>query len=406
MAVDRVTRTTEQGWGSRLGGSIKGILVGLVMAVVGVILLFYGEGRAVRRAQALSEGEKSAVSISAAGIDPTFEGRLVHFSARATSEEVLRDPDLGESTDGLKLYRKVEMYQWREHQEQKTEKKLGGGERTITTYTYDKGWEDEEIDASSFEEPDGHQNPSLPIHSATWVAEPIRAGVFELGEAFVSQIDRTRSIEPSSADRPAELAGRGVRLYQGKLYLGADPSRPEVGDVRIAFEEVPELDVSVVGAQRGGRIEPYSTSNEQSLSLLEQEVMPVERMFEQAKAANSALTWLLRAAGFLLLLFGFSLLLRPLRVVADVVPFAGRLVGAGLGVVAFLAAALVSLVTIAVGWIFYRPLLGVSLLLLAGVFAVWLVKRLRARRPPGMPPPPPPHAAPPPLPPLPPPPAP
>jgi len=63
------------------------------------------------------------------------------------------------------------------------------------------------------------------------------------------------------------------------------------------------------------------------------------------------------------------MIFKPLSVVADVVPFIGSIVGMGTGIVAFALSAPLSLVTIAVAWIFYRPILGVALLVVGiGVF--------------------------------------
>jgi len=97
--------------------------------------------------------------------------------------------------------------------------------------------------------------------------------------------------------------------------------------------------------------------------------------------------------------FGFSTILRPLSVLADVLPPVGSLVGAGIGMVSFLLAAIFSLLTIAFAWVFYRPLLGVTLIVVAVVVIVYLVRRARRAKPAvaaNVPPPPPAPAVPPP----------
>jgi hypothetical protein len=62
---------------------------------------------------------------------------------------------------------------------------------------------------------------------------------------------------------------------------------------------------------------------------------------------------------------GFGSVFKPLSVIADVVPFAGRIVEFGAGVVAFSLTLCISLVTIAVGWLSYRPIVAVPLLIIA-----------------------------------------
>jgi len=56
----------------------------------------------------------------------------------------------------------------------------------------------------------------------------------------------------------------------------------------------------------------------------------------------------------------------PLSVIADVVPFIGTIVGAGTSIISFIIALPISLITIAVAWLFFRPVLAIMLLILAG----------------------------------------
>ena len=69
-----------------------------------------------------------------------------------------------------------------------------------------------------------------------------------------------------------------------------------------------------------------------------------------------------------MMFMGLAMFFRPLSVLGDVIPFVGSLIGMGTTIVAFLLAAALSLVTIAVAWIYYRPLLGIGLLVLAVAF--------------------------------------
>jgi hypothetical protein len=62
---------------------------------------------------------------------------------------------------------------------------------------------------------------------------------------------------------------------------------------------------------------------------------------------------------------GTALVFNPLKVLADVLPLAGRIVGAGTGFIAFLLSAVSATTIIALSWLWYRPLLGIALLTLA-----------------------------------------
>ena len=95
-------------------------------------------------------------------------------------------------------------------------------------------------------------------------------------------------------------------------------------------------------------------------------------MFQEEQENNKTFTWILRGVGFLMMAFGLFLVMKPLSVLGDVVPFIGNMVGALLAVIAGFIALGLSLITIAIAWLAYRPLLGVPLLL-GGVAALVLV---------------------------------
>ena len=125
----------------------------------------------------------------------------------------------------------------------------------------------------------------------------------------------------------------------------------------------------------------------------------LDEAFAAAEAANKTMTWILRAVGVFVLFIGFAAIFKPLSVLADVIPFIGNLVEKGTGLISFGLALMLGLLTIAVGWIFYRPLLGIGLLVAVIVVAVLLFRRGKKGKPaatgtaaPPPPPPPPPPA--------------
>ena len=77
--------------------------------------------------------------------------------------------------------------------------------------------------------------------------------------------------------------------------------------------------------------------------------------------------------------FGLSMVLKPLSVLADVLPILGDIVEMGAGLVAGLLALACALVTIAIAWIFYRPVVGIVLLAIAAFF-IWKLYQKRAAK--------------------------
>ena len=379
MSADRYVEVTRQSWFSRLGGAIKGVLVGAVLFAVAFPLLFWNEGRAVTRFKTLKEGGGLVVSVAADRVDAANAGRLVHVSGKADTAATLADPVFGVSAPALKLKRAVEMYQWQENVKSETKKKTGGSAETVKTYTYRKAWSSSLHRSSDFKQPGDHQNPEAFAYASTLLtADSVTLGAFRLSPALVGMIGNFTPL-PVSADslQPEGAAGKAI-MHDGGFYLGANPSEPKVGDLRITFEVARPTEVSVIAKQAGESFEPYLTQAGGTIELLELGAVPAAAMIQKAQESNRLLTWLLRLAGFLLMLIGLNMVFKPLSVLADVLPFLGSLVAAGTGLIAFLLAALFSLVTIAVAWLVYRPLFGAALLAVAVLLVVAVVKKLKA----------------------------
>lgn len=363
MQGDSFTEVTSEGWFSRIGKSFKGLLAGIVMFFVAFPILWMNEGRAVQAAKSLEEGRGQVVSIEAASVDPENEGKLVHLNGEATTTETLSDPLLGLSEQVLRLSRKVEMYQWIEQQESKTRKKLGGGKETTTTYTYKQIWSSRVEDSSRFKRPAGHANPPrMAYPSTTSVAKSVTLGAFKLTPALVGRISAEEAV---ALDAVPEALKDEAQLVQGGLYVGTNPDSPAVGDLRIAVTKTPPTVVSVVSRQVRDTFEPYQAEAGDAIEMLEVGTVSADSMFTSAEKANAVLTWILRLAGFLVMAFGIAMLFGPIVAIADVLPILGTLIGIGAAVFAGVVALSLSLLTIALAWLFYRPLIGIPLLVLA-----------------------------------------
>jgi len=371
------TEVSRQSWFSRIGGAIKGVFVGLLLLVIALPLLFWNEGRAVHRYKTLKEGASEVISIQADSVDNAHAGKLVHVSGSAETDSILRDSVFEISVNAIHLKRSVEMYQWKENVRSETRNKVGGGTETTKTYTYEKVWRDNLIKSGGFKEA-GHDNPAtMPFESQTYTADDVRLGAFKLSPSLVRRIGNYQKLEiDQDFSLPDDLVER-VKIHGAGLYVGTNPMSPSIGDVRITFEVAYPTDISIVAKQTGNSFEAYSPPKSGgSIELLELGIVSSEEMFESAQASNRMTTWLLRLAGFLLLFIGLGLIFHPFKVMGDVLPIMGKIIGAGTGLIAFLLASVLSFVVIAIAWITYRPLLGVPLLLIAVALSVLIVKKL------------------------------
>ncbi len=392
--MDRSNRTvSRRSWGDRLRGSFRGIVLGLVCLAIASWFLFWNEGRAVKRYRALEEGGGAVVSVDSASVEAGNQGKLVHFSAVAQTDEILTDDDFGLSVPALHLERQVEMFQWKEVSQSKTEKKLGGGTETVTEYSYEKAWLSDVVDSSRFQEPDGHENPGYFAYPNRKVsARQVRAGAFRLPARLVDRITNWEPVSVRLDDLPGELRWRS-HPYEGGLFIGRNPAAPAVGDLRVRFRSVPATEVSVVARQTGDSLEPYVAANGEEIQLLRLGAVSAEAMFEGAEQANRTTTWIFRFLGFLAIFFGFSRVFKPLSVMGDVVPFIGNALEKGTTLFSLLLAVGLSAVIIAVAWLYYRPLLALSILALAALSLVGIIRLLKpAPAATATPPPPPPPA--------------
>jgi hypothetical protein len=383
---DVITKTTGTSWFSRVGSAFAGVIIGLILIVGCVGGLFWNEGRAVNTERGLSEGAGLVVEAPADPIDPANDQKLVHVTGMVAVVEPLSDPAFGITATGVSLARNVEMYQWQEESKSESRTKLGGGEETVTTYTYTKVWSAQALDSSGFESPAGHENPAFAVESTRIVAEDATLGAFRLDEAVLNQMDGGQPVPLSDEDLVAVQAAMddtaAITISANQIVIAENPTVPVVGDVRIGYEITPATQTSVVALQNGDGFMPYRTSNGEELLLVSGGDVPASEMFQGAQDANAALTWIIRLVGMVLLMVGFGMVLAPLGVLADVLPLAGTIVRMGTGLIGFVLGMLVGTVAIAVAWLAFRPLLTVAILIIGGIiaFAVYSFGRGRARK--------------------------
>lgn len=372
------TETSHQSWGSRMGGSIKSVLVGVVLFLAAFPLLFWNEGRAVERARQLDQGLGAVVSISPTELVPENEGKLVHVVSPLMSEETLTDMDFKVTTDALELRRTVEMFQVKEIKHTETVERIGGSKETRTTYEYKRIWSERLIDPDGFnqnamrEMKIEERNPKTrPYDNLTTTARVIRAGAFELSPRLKKQLGIATGLvlgEQHHKALPKKMRKR-VKLHDGMFYIARKPAKPRVGDVRVKFQIVePPGEVTIIAQQRGKSFADYPIDGADPLEqVLQRGAVSAEAYFGAEQESNEQLTWILRVVGFLMMSVGLFLIAGPLVTIADLLPVVGDVLAMGAFIVAAVFSLPFTLITIAMGWLFYRPIVAIPLLLFAAV---------------------------------------
>ena len=412
------TETTSVSWFDRLGSSFRGIGTGIVLIIAGTALLWWNEGDFVGTGDALREAQ--AITQELGDIsrpDAAKNGQLVHASGPLATKDMLNDPVFGLSVNAIRLERMVEFYQWVEDAKQEKRQKLGGGEETVTTYTYAARWTPHPADSSQFRDPKArtaHRNSVLvSMENFRAQAANVTLGAYRLPDFLINAVSGATPLTvvlpeethaklnrqlaaamrgetgpaPApqevfpNAPRPAQVAEpQMIHISGGTVLLSASPAAPRIGDVRVTFKETRPGTVSFLAKLSGDTFEQYRASNGKTVSRLSMGTHSLENMYGDAHAANATMTWILRAVGTALVVFGLQTLVAPLSVLVSVIPLLGDIVGAGTGIVSALLGIAWSLVIISIAWLRFRPLIGGAMLAVAGALIALLYVRGRARK--------------------------
>ena len=308
----------------------------------------------------------------------------------------------GVKVNAIKLRRKVEYYQWVEHRRSEKRQKLGGGEETVTTYTYSREWVNHPVDSQSFKQMVGHENKTrIQTEAADWLAPNVTFGAYRFPAFLTRSIGGEKPLDISLTDTQraelqkaffapnASLDASQVVGQQGAsmihtqtntIYVGREPGAPAIGDVRATFFETPAAEVSILAKVNGDTFVPFRASNGNTFSRLSMGTQDMNSMFDAAKSGNATMAWILRGLGLVLCVTGFGMVFAPLKVLADVIPLLGSIVGAGTGLVAGLLGTAWSMVIIAIAWIRFRPVLGACLLGAALVLVILLFVKGRMKK--------------------------
>ena len=401
MAYQEVTTT---GYGTRVGNSFKAIGSGILLFCIGTALLWWNEGRAVKTEKMLDEAGSAYVEMENPNKkDASLEGELICGTALATTEDSLIDKDFGVGAKAIALTRKVEYYQWVEHAQEKREDKLGGKEVTTTTYTYTKEWTSRPVESAQFKDP-AYQNKNMvltTVEEAEQYAENVSWGAYKLNESLIHSIRSNEGLDLAIAedllkqlDKSAQTAyerfygvndsiNKAMAAAENKkdleyvhqagniLYYGRVPGSPEVGDVRVTFEKVVPAKVTVMAVVDGDSFKPFKAKNGKRFQTLVMGKKSGDEIIEAQKEANNMFLWILRIVGILMVIGGLKGIFGFLETILKVVPFIAGIFGWGVGIVCTVIGVVWSLIVIAIAWLFYRPLLGISLLVIAG-FLVWV----------------------------------
>ena len=333
--------------------SFAGVIIGIILFVVGIGLLWWNEGNNVKNIKTVDELRKNYVDVSISPIDSANEGKLVALTGKMTIEDsALVDEVFNVEIKSAKLKRVVEMYQWTETQSEEEGK---------TTYSYEKKWSEGRIDSSEFNESAKHSNPSIEFESTEYKANNIKLGDFSLSSKQINQLPASDALRLDSEKTYKEgYTVNGLYLTNAKSM-----DNPEIGDIRIKFLYANYEDISILAVQKGNSFVDYISKVGKHTNKVLTGTYDGKGIITNIEEGNNFLKWLLRIVGAIAIFLGILSILGPISTIASFVPILGGIVGFTLFLISLLLSLAISLIVIAIAWVFYRPLLGILLLVIS-----------------------------------------
>lgn len=345
-------------------------IFGCILFLIGTIILFWNEGRAVNTILSLEEALDDAVSLNPEEDfdNNIYDGRIIHISGPIILGEPLTEPDYNIQILSVKLKRRVQMFQW---VEETIENNFGGsspiysGPEDDRTYYYTTDWKDNLIDSRSFYRQSKHKNPDkFPIESQIQVADTVTIGKYELGTEVKNKFNKF--IELTSDSRPEDPS---IKLHLGLYYHSNDIFNPEIGDLRILFSFAGmEGEVyTIVGKLDKGKIVPYQTNRMRKILLVYPGEISLTDVFKKEHHAQRLTTWGFRFIGWVLLFFGATCTASLLHYILSRIYLLSSLAPDPLFPVStnIILSMSLALVITSVAWFFHRPWFGTGLLFAA-----------------------------------------
>ena len=208
------------------------------------------------------------------------------------------------------------------------------------------------------------QTPAIPDSVRALLSDSAR-DVLDSLQAVNDSINKAME----AANNKQDLAY--VHQASNVLYFGRVPGAPEVGDVRVTFEKIVPAKVTVMAVVDGDSFKPFKAKNGKRFQTLVMGKKSGDEIIDAEKEANNMILWALRIIGIMIVIGGLKGIFGFIETILKVVPFIAGIFGWGVGIVCTVIGIAWSLIVIAIAWLFYRPLLGIALLVLAG-FLVWV----------------------------------
>ena len=356
-------------------------------------------------AKIIDEGEKECVEVNDGRCIKETEGLLICLHGEISTEDSLIDNVVGVTVPkGIKMVRKVEILQY-------VEEKVHDDE-----FNYKKEWVNDLIDSNNFHE-DIHRNKNeIKSNKSIWnqvfYANEMKIGDYLLNNELKEEMKCEERLNLTENmlnldEIKSKTNKQNIEIHENMLYiLRKDFAKPKIGDIRIHYEylKAPRA-YTVIARQRTNVLEPYYgknverpqvavelSSKESEKSDVENKLIekpqekteskgivktirdfmddsikinwlfegnqPLSQCFEIKMKQEQKITWILRLVGFLCMTFGVYMFFAPLLALTNWIPILGTVIAFIFFLFSLSVGLSLSLLTISIAWLFYRPLIG------------------------------------------------
>lgn len=346
-------------------GIVGRVIVGLLLLFSGILLLWINEQNAFKTSEAISEAKSKYIDVNSSKLDNNNNDKLIATKGELKIPLVgVTDSDFNVQTQSAKLVRKVEMYQWTESCDDEN-----GKEKC----RYEKTWNDELINSNDFSNK-AYQNPSeMPYSNETFLAQDVTVGAYNLDDALLNKLEANKKLTVYNNEITMNLGLKSNDEY----YTNVQNNSPQIGDIRISYTYSDATNVSILAVQNNDTLKPFVSSNEYKIYEIKSGDLTGAEILQSLTNQNNTQKWLIRFMGTILIIVSFILMISPFQFLANFIPIFGTIFGWITSLASIFIGLAISIIIIALSWLFYRPLFSVILFII-GVGIILLMKKFKS----------------------------
>lgn len=340
------------------------IFLGILFLLVGIFVLCMNEQKNIKDYKKLKEVSQKVTVVNPDAIYESNNDKFVKLAGPLELSNPITDSFSNIKVQAVKLYRKVEVYQWNE--------KIKNGNAT-----YEKVWDEALVSSSSFLESEGHENPTeVSYYSELQYPDLVKIGNYILTSDLLNSLDYNAEIleYPDAIQLP-----EGFSLDGKYITNSVDKENPQIGDVRISYSYYYGTSLSILGKQiNNGYLTKYE-EKDQDLTKVVPGIQNVEVLLDETILANKDWNFIFRILGLISLCLSIAFLSDFLATVKGFRRVFRKFLKQYHILISFSFGILLSMFCISLSWIFYLFAFGLTLLLLSIGFLILLLYFIKVK---------------------------